>query len=560
MGKFNTKNEGVKPTETNFMGEMAFKLNDKEELVSTVMTTFLQDAYYEKESEITKRILNLIDKVDPLFCAKLAVYARNEGNLRSVTHLVSAYLARYMSMNDWGKRFYNKIVIRPDDMSEILSCYAALNKMDLKNVKKIPNSMKKGFKAALERLDAYQIDKYKMNRKNISLIDLVNLFHPRGTQKNAEAYKRLINGESLEGLYSSKVLEKEMSKAGKIAKTEKEKVEAKAEAISTVLDNPSGMPMMNLLRNLRNIILYAPDKVDDACEQLTIKDKVLNSRLLPFRFATAYAEIEKMTYTSEEPTTSIAFESDKSDVKVSRQEFIKLKKKVLDAIEDAIQISCLNIPELEGNTAILIDHSGSVRGDAGGSSRVSAFSATTKAMIGNLFGSMMAYRQKNVYIGLFGDRLISVPIDRSKKLLDFNKDSYAIGARCGGSTEAGIYDFLRQVVNEKKKIDNVVVFSDCQIGNANTKSIYGGGFTSWYGKDASDRGPHFHELFKEFRKINPKANFIVCNLNQSGGTSVFDKSQRILNIAGWSDKIFDVIKSNCRGWDAIIKEIESIQI
>ena len=274
MGKFNTKNEGVKPTETNFMGEMAFKLNDKEELVSTVMTTFLQDAYYEKESEITKRIINLIDKVDPLFCAKLAVYARNEGNLRSVTHLVSAYLARYMSMNDWGKRFYNKIVIRPDDMSEILSCYAALNKMDLKNVKKIPNSMKKGFKAALERLDAYQIDKYKMNRKNISLIDLVNLFHPRGTQKNAEAYKRLINGESLEGLYSSKVLEKEMSKAGKTAKTEKEKVEAKAEAISMVLDNPSGMPMMNLLRNLRNIILYAPDKIDEACEQLTIKDKV----------------------------------------------------------------------------------------------------------------------------------------------------------------------------------------------------------------------------------------------------------------------------------------------
>lgn len=560
MGKFNTKNEGVKPTEVNFMGEMAFKLSDKEELVSTVMTTFLQDAYYEKESELTKRILNLIDKVDPLFCAKLAIYARNEGNLRSVTHLVSAYLARYMSAKDWGKRFYNKIVIRPDDMSEILSCYATLNKMDLKDVKKIPNSMKKGFKTALERLDAYQIDKYKMNRKNISLVDLVNLFHPHGTQKNAEAYKRLINGESLEGLYSSKVLEKEMSKAGKVAKTEKEKVEAKAEAISSVLDNPSGMPMMNLLRNLRNIILYAPDKVNEACEQLTIKDKVLNSRLLPFRFATAYAEIEKMTYTSKEPSTSIAFESDKTDVKVSRAEFVNLKNKVLNAIEDAIQISCLNIPELEGNTAILIDHSGSVRGDSGGSSRVSAFSVTTKAMIGNLFGSMMAYRQKNVYIGLFGDKLINVPIDRSKKLLDFNKYSYAIGARCGGATETGIYDFLRQVVKEKKKIDNVIVFSDCQIGNANTKSIYGGGFTSWYGTSGSDRGPHFHELFKEFRKINPQANFIVCNLNQSGGTSVFDKSQRILNIAGWSDKIFDVIKSNCRGWDAIIKEIESIQI
>jgi len=558
MAKFNAKNEGVKPTATNFMGEMAFKMGDKEELVSTVMTTFLTNAYYESETEVTKRILSLLDKVDPLFAAKLAIYARNEGNLRSVTHLVSAYLAKFVSGLDWGKRFYNKIVIRPDDMSEILSCYAALNKMEAKDIKKIPNSIKKGFKEALERLDAYQIDKYKMNNRNLSMIDLVNLFHPKGTQKNAEAYKRLINGESLEGLYTSKILEKEMSAAGKKATTVEEKAEAKEEAISAVLDNVKGMPIMNLLRNLRNIILYAPDKVDDACAQLTIKDKVLNSRLLPFRFATAYAEIEKMTYAGKEPTTSIVFESDKEKIKVSRDEFGILKAKVLNALEDAIQISCLNIPKLEGNVAVLVDHSGSVRGDAGGSSRVSAFSSTTRAMIGNLFGSMLAYRQDNVYVGLFGDTLIQVPIDRSKKLLDFNKESYNIGARCGGGTETGIYEFFRQVVKEKKKVDNVIVFSDCQIGTESTKGRYSR-FTAWYGRSGSDHSEHFHELFKEFRKINPKANFIVCNLNQCGGTSVFDKSQRILNIAGWSDKIFDVITSNCKGWEAVIKEIEAIQ-
>lgn len=557
MGKYNAKHEGVKPTEVNFMGEMAFKMSDKEELVSTVMTTFLTDAYYEKESEVTDRILKLLDKVDPLFAAKLAIYARNEGNLRSVTHLVSAYLAKAISGQDWGKRFYNKIVIRPDDMSEIIACYAKLNGQDIQHVSKIPNSIKRGFKTALERLDAYQIDKYKMNGREISMIDLVNLFHPKGTQKNAEAYRRLMNGESLEGLYTSKILEKEMSAAGQKTKdmSEAEKVEAKEEAISAVLDNVAGMPIMNLLRNLRNIILYAPGQVDEACRQLTIKEKVMKSRLLPFRFATAYAEIEKMKYEDHDPKTAIAFESDESKMKVSKESFIELKTKVLDALEDAIQISCLNIPKLEGNTAILIDHSGSVRGDYGGHSRVSAFSATTRAMIGNLFGSMMAYRQDNVYVGLFGDRLISVPIDRSKKLLDFNRYSYDLGDKCGGATEAGIYEFMRQVVKEKKKIDNVIVFSDCQIGNGNKY----GGFTAWYGY-RDDRGPHFHELFKEFRKINPQANFIVCNLNQSGGTSVFDKSQRILNIAGWSDKIFDTITSNCKGWDAVLKEIEAIEI
>ena len=556
MAKFNEKKVAKQPTEVNFMGEKAFKMGNKEELVSTVMTTFLQNEYYEKEDDKVSRIQSLLSKVDPLFAAKLAIYARNEGNLRSVTHLVSAEIAKYIGGTDWAKRFYNKIVVRPDDMSEILSAYAHINGMGQKDIKKIPNAIKRGFKAALERLDAYQLDKYKMNNRSVSMIDLIRLFHPKGTDKNAEAFKRVVNGETLDDLYETKILEKEMTKAGKETKdaTLEEKNEAKREAIAEVLDNVKGMPIMNLIRNLRNIILYAPDKVDDACAQLRVEKKILNSRLLPFRFATAYSEIEKMRYNERKTDTHIAFESDIKTSSLTNEQFDECKTKVLDALEDAIQYSVANIPELDGNVAILIDHSASVRGDGGGSSRVSAFSKTNSAMIGNLFGSMMAYRQKNVYIGLFGDKLINVPMKRDMKLLDFNKYSYDIGDKCGGGTETGIYDFIKTCVTEKKKVDNIVVFSDCQIGNKYYR------FTPWYGSSSEQESKHFHELFKEFRKINPNCNWIVVNLRQSGGTSVFDKSQRILNIAGWSDKIFDVIKSQCKGWDAVIKEIDSIEI
>lgn len=561
MAKYNEKKVAKQPTEKNFMGEMAFKMGDKEELISTVMTTFLQNEYYEKESDKVARIQSLIKKVDPLFVAKLAIYARNDGNLRSVTHLISADIAKYIGGTEWAKRFYNKIVVRPDDMSEIVSAYAHLNGMEQNNIKKIPNAIKGGFKTALERLDAYQLDKYKMKNRSVSMVDLIRLFHPKGTQKNAEAFKRLVNGESLDGLYESKILEKQMTKAGQVTKdaTVEEKNEAKREAISEVLNNVKGMPIMNLLRNLRNIILYAPDKVDDACAQLRIKDKIINSRILPFRFATAYNEIEKMRYDEPCSITSIAFESDKTKYAMTNAQFDSCKTKVLDAIEDALQYSVGNIPELEGNVAVLIDHSGSCRGDGGGSSRVSAFSKTSTAMIGNLFGSMMAYRQKNVYVGLFGDTLINVPMRRDMKLLDFNTYSFDMGANCGVGTETGIYEFMRQCINEKKKVDNIVVFSDCQLGTEETKR-YGGSFTPWYGSSRSDRGGHFHELFNDFKKINPMCNWIVVNIRQSGGTSMFNKSQRILNIAGWSDKIFDVIKSQCKGFDAMIKEIEAIEI
>ena len=568
MAKFNEKKTVKQPESVNFMGEKAFLLKPKEEFVSSIMTTFLskEGSYYESSNEEVKRILSLLDKIDPLFACKAAIYVRENGNMRSISHLLGAALANYISGQEYAKRFYNKLIVRPDDMSEIVSAYANLNGMGLNNVKKIPNSMKKGFKEALEGLDAYRIDKYKMKTRSFSLVDLVRLFHPKATQKNAEAYKRLIEGKSLADLYSSKILEKEMTKAGQKTKdmTEKDKVEAKKEAITAVIDNVKGMPVMNLLRNLRNILLYAPDKVTEACEQLTIKDKIMNSRLLPFRFATAYSEIEKLSYYTEISSTksSIQFEDEKPSSLCSENEFRRNKEMVLNAIEKALEISCLNIPKLEGNVAVLVDDSGSMRGDAGGSSRVSAFSKTSTSMIAHLFASMVMYRQDNIYLGLFGDKLINVPVKRDMRLLDYTKWTFEKGGECGGATETGIYDFIRQVVKEKKKIDNVIVFSDCQIGSIHTKGYYGGysEFTAWYGKNSSDRGKHFHELFKEFRKINPNANFIVVNLRQSGSTSVFDKSQRILNIAGWSDKIFDVITSQCKGWDAMIKEIESIEI
>ena len=87
MSKFNSKKEKKTPTEVNEMGEKAYKLAAKEELVSTCLTTFLQNSYYESENEIINRIKNSASNVDEQFVAKLALYLRKDANMRSVTHL-----------------------------------------------------------------------------------------------------------------------------------------------------------------------------------------------------------------------------------------------------------------------------------------------------------------------------------------------------------------------------------------------------------------------------------------------------------------------------------------
>jgi len=551
MGKFNEKSTTKHvPSEVNKMGSAAYKLDPKEELVSTVLTTFVQKSYYEKEKEIMKRFRKAADNVDPLFVAKTALYARLSANMRSSSHVLAAELAPRVSGLEWSSRFYNKVINRVDDMSEILSYYENIMKG-----KGVPNAMRKGFKLKLESLDPYLIDKYKMLGREISLIDLVNRMHPVPTQSNAEAFKLLMTagGKGIGELYSSKILEKEMSKAGTAPKTAQKTVEAaKQEAIESVLGNVKGMPIFNLLRNLRNIMLYAPDSVGEAIRQLVIPEKIYKSRLLPFRFLSAHLEISKMTYELKEGESSkIVFEDEVQDRVSTRSEFNAFKINVLSALEKAIEISCHNIPELEGRVAILIDHSGSMRGDGGGSSLVSAFSRIGMVDIANLFAAMLLAKQSSTYVGLFGDKLLQYKVNRKMSILEMTKDIYRQGRACGGGTEHGIYTFFEEVVSSKTPVDHIIVFSDMVIGERN----------SWYGLSGSGRGQgRFQDLFRSFRKQNPVAKVVSVNIHQTDGTTVFNKNFGVTQVAGWSEKIFDVIAEGGAGYKAIIEEIEKIVI
>lgn len=58
-------------------------------------------------------------------------------------------------------------------MMEILSVVKASSQ------KCVPNAMRKGFKKAFDKFDAYQLAKYRAENKSIKLVDLVNLIHPR---------------------------------------------------------------------------------------------------------------------------------------------------------------------------------------------------------------------------------------------------------------------------------------------------------------------------------------------------------------------------------------------
>ena len=159
MSKFNLTLKEPKTLTTNLAGGQAYTQSHELELISILLNSFVDDQFYRSSNVTLDRLKTILDKVDPKFAAKAAIFARDKFGMRSITHALAGELTSRVSGQEWSKDFYDKVVVRVDDMTEIMSYYIE-NKTD-KNKPKFPNSFKKGFASAFNRFDSYQLAKYK---------------------------------------------------------------------------------------------------------------------------------------------------------------------------------------------------------------------------------------------------------------------------------------------------------------------------------------------------------------------------------------------------------------
>jgi 60 kDa SS-A/Ro ribonucleoprotein len=459
----------------NKAGGEAYSQTPELEFISILLTTFLKDQFYSSENDTTQRIKALIQQIpNKEFVAKAALYARNEFGMRSVSHVVAAEIARHVKGATWTKTFFNKIVHRPDDMMEILSYYWA------NYDKKTPNSIKKGFALALANLDEYKLAKYKKSGAEVSLVDVVNICHP----KSNPGLEKLMKGT----LKPAETWENKLSNAGK-GKTTEEKATLKSYAWVSLLKEKK-LGYFALLRNLRNIISQSPEMVELACEQLTDSNLIKKSLVLPFRFTTAMKEIEQIEG--------------------------KDARKVISAISQAVDISCRNVPKFDGETLVVLDTSGSMEG---------------KPMdVGSLFTAILA-KSNDADIMLFSDDATYAsynPGDSTTTLVQGIKRIM----RPGGTNFNSIFPKCN------KKYDRIIILSDMQ---------------GWVGYNTPK--VEFNR-YKEKYSANPK---IYSFDLQNYGTMQFPEDN-VFCIAGWSDKIFDVMKLMETDKNALITTINGINI
>ncbi|MEM6772008.1 MAG: TROVE domain-containing protein, partial [Bacteroidota bacterium] len=365
MSRFNKKKTEASLT-INRQGGSAYTRSAEYRLVSLLLTNFVTNQFYRSSNQSLTELAELVEQVDPIFAAKAAVYARNEFGMRSISHALAANLAAKATGTNWGRRFYDRIVRRPDDMLEITAAY--LNAAGAGN--NLTNAMKKGFAAAFDRFDGYQLAKYRGEGKAVKLVDVVNLVRPIPTKRNAAALQRLVAGT----LRNAQTWESKLSAAGQ-AKGATNKQVAKAEAWAELL-TAKKLGYFALVRNLRNILEQAPECIDLVEAQLTDAGRIRKSLVLPFRLVSAYKEVRELKEPKQETAGSMGpftalqdlFKGAKTD-RPRRPKFSALRRRVLAALEKAINISCGNLPDLR-NSLVAIDNSGSMGSPAAGSDKI----------------------------------------------------------------------------------------------------------------------------------------------------------------------------------------------
>lgn len=457
MSKFNTKGvrsanglgivESVAEKAINHKGGVGTLRPAKSELYLAVISDFGGEAtFYETADARSTRISNLVRKIaveDKDWLVGLAGWLRNEANLRSISLTVSLEGAK--ALNEAGIEGARQLVAssirRADEPGEALAYWFA------NFGRKLPSAVKRGIAdAAKKSYNEFSLGKYDTATKGFRFGDVIELTHPTPTdEKQSQLFKfalerrrnaAAVPGEQLTMADNRKrILALSDAEKRKLILSENNTDELSAAGLTwEVVAGSFGrggldakawealiptMGYMALLRNLRNFEQagVSAKVLNEVANRIADPEQVAKSRQLPFRFLSAYRATKA--------TGSLRFAF---------------------PLEQALNASLANVPELPGKTLILVDQSGSMFWEK--SEKTELTYADTTA----IFGSALALRAQNATLVSYGSRWEELTFQKNSSVLSLVERFHEMG---GTSTELALRAYF-------KDHDRVILLTDEQ--------------------------------------------------------------------------------------------------
>lgn len=366
MAKFNTKKNtgfnigervGSGPVRTvlrageevisTYNGADARYLDQKSELFTLAVTNMVgENTFYESADKRDSRFVQLVRAVagvDPEWVQRLLLWLRTEANLRSAALMGAAEYVRTGAPH--GRQVVASVLRRADEPGELLAYWTS------RYGRKVPQPIKRGIADAAKYLyNEYSIQKYDSSNRDFRFGDVIQLTHPKPqNEKQSALFKYALDRqygnadtlpEELSMLQKSALLDwhlrttitsedvtSDMLKAAGWTWERLASYGALTKGVWASLIPTMGY--MALLRNLRNFEQAGVSEsvMKKVRARLADPEQVAHSKQLPFRFWSAYRQVENV--------------------------------KTKAALEEALEHSFKNI-ELPGRTLVLVDISSSM--------------------------------------------------------------------------------------------------------------------------------------------------------------------------------------------------------
>lgn len=445
--------------------------------LSTQLGKVIDIPYYHtmSASTLVETAIDLALDFNPEETLKEAVRLRNEEHMRITPQVIMVRAAHHSLVRGTGliRKYAPEIMKRTDEAATQLAYQVQVFG------KPIPNALKKAWKTFLESRSEYEIAKYRLESKAFKTLDVVNLVHAK-----SEAIDKLMKGMlKLDG----ETWESKISTEGSSQKTWEEAI-----------------PLMGHMALLRNISNFHKNNVDPDKYLDKLVKTAKNGQQLPFRYFSAYKAAQS----------------------------VGVSGRVLDAIEECLEISIGEMPQFKGKVMSLCDNSGSAHG-----AFTSSAGTMSVAQIANLTAVLTGKASDDGYIGVFGDKLDVKPVRKKESVFSMLEKANNTGSKIGQGTENGVWLFFDKAIKTKEHWDSIFIYSDMQAGHGGLYGVSPKEYSDYvWGNQRGGRYIDVAKLIKTYRNnVNPDVKVFLVQVAGYRDTLVPEFYDKTYVLGGWGD-------------------------
>lgn len=407
-------------TTTNKEGFVAYNRSIEEEYLQLLLTNTFSNTFYANSQELLAQAQSIhqgMVELNPEFMAKALVYARNEGFMR-LQPLYGLAVLSGMQPQLFAAVF-PRVVRIPSDLADFLTILRGMRRGQG------GRAVKRQVARFLGQTSEYWALKYNGRGRGFSLGDAIATAHPKPANLKQQALYRYLRGQEtnlalLPQIEALDKLKKATDDNERIRLIQEGKLPY--EAVTSTISPTRGiwqtlmkqMPAFALLRHLNTLdrhgVFSRKKNLKYVQERLTDVEALRKARILPFRFAKAFAEVNH--------------------------------PELRDTLREAVDLSFDNLPDLPGRTAIFLDISGSMTGEYLQTGSIFALALYKKTDGSSLFW-------------LFDTLVEDAKPSRRDSIMS---QAERIHARGGTDTGAPV----RRLIETGEKVDQIIMITDEQ--------------------------------------------------------------------------------------------------